>query len=627
MEQKTLQQLRQVRIEKLNKLREMGINPYPSKTPDFISTNSAKSKKPDESVAIVGRIMAMRGHGKIFFMDLFDGEEKLQCFFEENTLHDKIKLIEFLDIGDFLHVEGELFLTQAGELTVKVDSFTLLSKSIRPLPDKFHGLTDEEERYRKRYLDFIFNKASREKIKIRAKVLSATRDFMNANGFLEVETPVLENSASGALAKPFKTHINAYDMDIYLRICMGELWQKKLMVAQFEKTYEIGRAYRNEGVDREHNPEFTMMEYYWSFADYEKNMDFQEKLIAEVVFKVMGEYAVKNNENTIDFTPPYPRVAYRQLFKDKLQIDIDSMTKVECFEYARTNKVDVKKEWGKGKLLDEIYKTKIRPFLIQPMFLIDHPVELKPLAKRTKNPNYVESFQLLASGFELSNNYSELNDPMDQESRFDEQQEVKKHSDEEVMEADESFVEAMEHGMPPVSGAGIGIDRLVALLTNSHTLRETIAFPLMKPEAVKAEKYDYRAKKIVAVIDSNLPIGQAFNALGHLAFASGRNADDSWMGTRVLFDKDGIAHIGNAKYPFIILKANKEEIKELISKAKEKGIFVVDFPKQMYEMGEDEDLVKAIKKVENASLIYFAAVLLGTTEELKTLTSHLSLYK
>jgi lysyl-tRNA synthetase, class II len=482
VEQKTLQQLREVRIQKLNKLKSVGINPYPSKTPEFEPTSTAKIKKPDEQVAIVGRVMAMRGHGKIFFMDLFDGEDKMQCFFEENTLHDKIKFIELFDIGDFLHVAGKLFMTQAGELTIRVENFTLLSKSIRPLPDKFHGLQNEEERYRKRYLDFIFNKDAREKIKIRAKVVTAIREFMNDHGFLEVETPVLENSASGALAKPFKTHINAYDLDMYLRICMGELWQKKMMVAQFGKTYEIGRAYRNEGVDREHNPEFTMMEYYWSFADYEKNMDFQEKLIAEVVFKTFGDYEIKNGENIVNFRPIYPRVTYRDLFQEKLQIDIDSMTASECFEYARTNKVDVKKEWGKGKLLDEIYKDKIRPHIIQPMFLIDHPVELKPLAKRGKNPNYVESFQLLACGFELSNNYSELNDPMDQESRFDEQQEVKKHSDEEIMEADESFVEALEHGMPPTSGAGIGIDRLVALLTNSHTLRETIAFPLMKPE-------------------------------------------------------------------------------------------------------------------------------------------------
>ncbi len=482
MEQKTLQQLRQVRIDKLNKLRALGVNPYPSKTPAFIAIAEAKKKKNNDQVAIVGRIMARRGHGKILFMDLFDGTEKMQCFFEENSLKEQMKLLDMLDIGDFLHIDGVLFTTQAGELTVKVDNFTLLSKSIRPLPDKWHGLTDEEERYRKRYLDFIFNKEAKEKIITRAKILGYIREFMTKNGFLEVETPVLEAAASGALAKPFATHINAYDMDIYLRICMGELWQKKLMVAGFTKTFEIGRAFRNEGVDREHNPDFSLMEYYFAYADYEKNMDFQEKLIAEVVFKSVGSYEVKHGDGVINFAPPYPRVSYRDLFKDKLKINIDAMTKDEVFEYARNNKVEVKKEWGKGKLLDEIYKDKIRPFLQQPMFLIDHPVELKPLAKKTKDAKYVESFQLLAGGFELSNNYSELNDPFDQEERFDEQGEVQKRSDEETMMADESFVESLEHGMPPVSGAGIGIDRLVAILTDSHTLRETIAFPLMKPE-------------------------------------------------------------------------------------------------------------------------------------------------
>ncbi len=483
MEQKTLQQLREVRIEKLNKLRAVGINPYPSKTPEFIATAEAKLKKPDEKVAIVGRIMAMRGHGKIYFLDLFDGDAKMQCFFEENTLHEKIKLIELFDIGDFLHVEGKLFLTKAGELTVRVENFTLLSKSIRPLPDKWHGLVDEEERYRKRYLDFLFNKAAKEKIVKRAQVLVAIREFMTRNGFLEVETPVLETEASGALAKPFKTHMHAFDLNLYLRICMGELWQKKLMVAGFTKTFEIGRAFRNEGVDREHNPDFTLMEYYFGFADYEKNMEFQEKLIAELVYKTNGSYEVKHGDGIIDFTPPYPRVTYRELFLDKLKVDINSMTQEEAFSYAKANGVDAKKEWGKGKLLDEIYKDKIRAHLVNPMFLIDHPVELKPLAKKkTDNADYVESFQLLAAGFELSNNYSELNDPMDQEDRFDEQKDIQKKSDEETMMGDESFVEAMEHGMPPVSGAGIGIDRLVAILTDSHTLRETIAFPLMKPE-------------------------------------------------------------------------------------------------------------------------------------------------
>jgi lysyl-tRNA synthetase class 2 len=491
-EQKTLQQLRQVRIEKLNKLRAAGINPYPSKTPEFIATAEARKCKEGVEVGIVGRVMAMRGHGKIYFLDLFDGEEKMQCFFEENLLLEKIKLIELFDIGDFLHVEGKLFLTQAGELTVRVENFTLLSKSIRPLPDKWHGLVDEEERYRKRYLDFIFNKSAKEKIVVRAKVLASIREFMTQNGFLEVETPVLETEASGALAKPFKTHMHAFDLDLYLRICMGELWQKKLMVAGFSRTFEIGRAFRNEGVDREHNPDFTMMEYYWSYANYEMGMDLQEKLIAEVVFKTFGTYEIKHGEGIIDFTPPYPRVTFHQLFMDKLKIDINSMTPEEVFAYARNNKVDVKHEWGKGKLLDEIYKDKIRAHLVNPMFLIDHPVELKPLSKKKINDErYVETFQLLAGGFELSNCYSEINDPFDQDTRFDEQKEVAKKSDEETLKADESFIEALEHAMPPTCGAGIGIDRLVAILTDSHTLRETIAFPLMKPEISKIQKNNF----------------------------------------------------------------------------------------------------------------------------------------
>lgn len=483
MEQKTLQQLKNARLEKLKKLIEFGIDPYPSKTPVFWSIAKMRQKKPGENAAVAGRIMALRGHGKIFFLDLLDDSAKIQCFFEENTLGEKIKLVELLDVGDIIHVEGKLFLTQAGELTVKVEIFTLLAKSIRPLPDKWHGFQDEEERFRKRYLDFLFNPEAKKKIELRAKVLAALRREMEAHGFLEVETPVLETSASGALAKPFKTHINAYDLDLFLRICMGELWQKKLMVAGFSKTYEIGRAFRNEGVDREHNPDFTLLEYYWAFADYEKNMEFQEELIATIVYKVMATYEVKHQNDVINFKPPYPKVTFKQLFLDKLNLNIDELSSDAIFDFARSHSIEVKKEWGKGKLLDEIYKDQIRPHLLQPMFLIDHPVELKPLAKKKKgNSAYVESFQLLVAGFELANSYSELNDPQDQSDRFEDQEKMKENSDEETMEADASFVEALEYGMPPVSGTGIGIDRLVAVLADSHNLRETIAFPLMKPE-------------------------------------------------------------------------------------------------------------------------------------------------
>ncbi|NMB56906.1 lysine--tRNA ligase [Candidatus Beckwithbacteria bacterium] len=484
MSDQPIDQILKLRRERLEAIKEFGVNPYPAKTQRTHKIADARNSL-TESVIIAGRIMSLRGHGNLFFLDLEDGSGKMQVMIRRNQIQEsEFEIIKKLNVGDFLEAKGVVIESKTGEITVDTTAIKLLTKSLRPLPDGWYGLKDNEARYRKRYLDFILNPEVKQKIIIRNQVIQEIRQFLINEGFLEVETPILETTASGALANPFKTHIKAYDMQLYLRICMGELWQKKLMVAGFEKTFEIGRAFRNEGVDREHNPEFTMLEYYWGYADYQMNMEMQERLIAHVVKKATGNFLIKNGEHEINFEPPYPRKTFRQLILEYTQIDIDSLESLEDLRNAFTNHgLKVDSNWGKGHLIDEFYKQFVRPNLIQPVFVTHHPEDLKPLAKKDPDyPGYTQSFQLLANGFELSNNYSELNDPIDQAQRFNKQKELDQAGDNETMTADEEFVEALEYGMPPVSGTGIGIDRFVALLTNSHHIREVIAFPLMKPK-------------------------------------------------------------------------------------------------------------------------------------------------
>jgi len=479
-----LSELKKIRLEKLEEITKSGINPYPAKPTRTHKITDALNSL-DDVVSIAGRIRSVRGHGNLIFMDLEDASGKMQVMVRKNNIKaEEFDLVKKLDMGDFLSATGKVFKTKTDEITVDATGVQLLSKSLRPLPDTWYGLKDAEERYRRRYIDMILNPEVKEKIVLRSKIIQKIREFLLNEGFIEVETPVLETTASGALASPFKTHIKAYDMDLYLRICIGELWQKKLMVAGFEKTFEIGRAFRNEGVDREHNPEFTMLEYYYGYADYEINMEMQERLMGFVVKEATGSYEVEIGGKKINFEPPYPRKKFRDVILETTGVDIDAYQELSDLQKAiKDHGLKVDENWGKGHLVDEFYKEYVRPNLAGPLFLTHHPKDLKPLAKEDPNyPGYTQSFQLIANGFELSNNYSELNDPIDQAQRFAKQKALEQAGDNETMTSDEEFVEALEYGMPPVSGTGIGIDRLVAILTNSHHIREVIAFPLMKPK-------------------------------------------------------------------------------------------------------------------------------------------------
>ncbi|MFA6426834.1 MAG: lysine--tRNA ligase [Candidatus Magasanikbacteria bacterium] len=496
-----------IRIEKLNELKAMDINPYPARCRRTHTLAQARDIGEGEQAVIVGRIMTKRTMGKIIFCHLQDESGRLQVVIKSDVIDtDSFTLFEKkIDSADIISVEGERFTTQKGEPSILAKKWFLLSKSLLPLPDKFHGLSDEETRYRKRYLDFLVNVEQREKIVVRSKILRFIRTFLEEKGFVEVETPVLETIASGAMARTFDTHLNAYDLDVHLRICMGELWQKRLLVGGFEKTFEMGRAFRNEGVDHQHNPEFTMLEYYWAYADYEDNMKLHEEMIPYIIDKAIGKLEVEVDGHLINFKPPYPRVTFHDAVLEHSGIDIDAYEDPKELREVMVKKgYDPENITERGKLLDNLYKQSARPKIIQPTFVLNYPVELKPLAKLSLNPHYTEMFQLIVNGFELSNSYTELNDPLDQRKRFEGQTKNKQQGDEEAMENDWDYVEALEHGMPPATGTGIGIDRFAALITGSHTLREVTAFPIMKPAPQEINSNE--TKQVKNDVNEELPV-------------------------------------------------------------------------------------------------------------------------
>jgi len=477
----------QARLARLNNLKTLGTDIYPAKSEKGVNLADAKNLAIDSSVDSSGRLVAMRDMGKLCFAHLKDASGKMQLAISEKELgKEKYKFfVKNFDLGDFIWVSGNIFVTHAGETSILVKDYKILSKSLLPLPEKFHGLTDIEQRYRKRYLDLLSNEDSMNIAKIRSNVVRELRNYFDNLGFYEVETPVLQTLYGGALAKPFVTHHNALDIPLYLRIA-PELYLKRLIVGGFEKVYEIAKCFRNEGIDHNHNPEFTQIEFYWAYADYNKLMDLMEDLLPRLIKAAGKELKLSIDGKEVDFTPPYPRVSMRELVKQYANFDIEDFPDDESmYKKAIELKIeDLKPGTGRGKLIDEIYKAFARPHIINPIFMIDHPVELSPLAKKkASDPRYVERFQLLCvGGNELCNAFSELNDPLDQEERFKEQARLEAAGDEESMPYDEDFVTALKHGMPPTAGLGMGIDRLIKLLVDADNLKEVILFPTMRPE-------------------------------------------------------------------------------------------------------------------------------------------------
>jgi len=480
MSQNTLNKIREERIQKANKLREMGIEPYPAKVQGSpIQIKDALGAK-GKTVEIVGRIMGWRGHGNTIFADLKDETGTIQVWFQKNKLKEAIKTLRYFDIGDFLLVKGKVVKTKAGELSVDVVKFQLLTKSVRPLPSKWHGLKDEEARYRQRYVDLLLKDDLRDLFHKKARFWQSMREFMIKKDFLEVETPVLENTAGGADANPFITHHNALDVELYLRISMGELWQKRLMVAGFEKTFEIGRQFRNEGISREHLQDYSQMEFYWAYANYEDSMSLVEQLYKFVAKETFGKLKFKIGKYEIDLDKKWERLDYTETLKKHTGLDIDVVTKDNIKEALKKKKAEFDPNSDKGRLIDDLWK-QVRKKITGPVFLTGHPVEISPLSKRMKDkPQFTERYQVILAGSEMGNGYSELNDPVDQKKRFESQQKMRDKGDTDAQMHDFDFVRALEYGMPPTTGFGVS-ERLFSFLADLP-IRETVLFPLLRPK-------------------------------------------------------------------------------------------------------------------------------------------------
>ena len=487
MQNTDLNEMLQIRRQKLKELQNQGKNPFLIEkfNPDHHTTDITDNYDEFEGkeVTVAGRVMSKRGHGKISFMDIQDMKGRIQILSKIDELGEEAyKIISYLDMGDIIGVEGEVFKTQSGEISVKAKKLTLLSKSLQILPEKWHGLKDPDLRYRQRYVDLIVNPEVKETFLLRNKIIRKIREYLDNLGYLEVETPILGNIAGGANARPFLTHHNALNIDMSLRIA-NELYLKRLIVGGFDKVYEMGKMFRNEGMDTRHNPEFTNIELYEAYADYNDMMEITENLVAYVAKEVLGTTKVEYQGKTIDFTPPWRRIKMQDAVKEHTGVDFDKInTDEEAIEVAKEHKLEIKPGMTRGHVISEMFEEFCEQYMDQPTFIIGHPVEISPLAKRNPDdPRITNRFEAFANCWEIANAFSELNDPIDQRERFEEQLRQKEYGDDEAHPMDEDFLNAIEVGLPPTGGLGIGVDRLIILLTNQASIRDVIFFPTMKP--------------------------------------------------------------------------------------------------------------------------------------------------
>ncbi|MBI1795922.1 MAG: lysine--tRNA ligase [Candidatus Eisenbacteria bacterium] len=489
----SLDELMRQRREKLAQWRALGIEPYAYRfepthhAADLLALGAAVTEAPGETVRVAGRLMAIRGHGKAGFAHLLDGSGRIQLYFRADHLGESFRRYELLDVGDWVGVAGSLFRTRTGEITVRVDAVELLAKALRPLPEKWHGLKDPETRFRQRYADLFMNLEVRETFRRRARLTSAMREFLDARGFLEVETPVLQPLYGGAFARPFVTRHHALDMDLYLRIS-NELYLKRLIVGGLERVYEFSRDFRNEGMDRSHNPEFTMLEFYQAFADVHEMMDVTEALIAGAVERACGTRQATYQGQILDWTPPWPRISMLDAVSDAVGESVRDLDRARLERVAASRGMAARPGTGAGGLLDELFSVLVQPGLVRPCFVVDYPVELSPLARvKRGHPAVVERFEVFAAGMELSNAFSEQNDPEAQARAFEDQGRRREAGDEEAQQMDHDYVRALEYGMPPTGGVGIGIDRLTMLVCDARSIRDVILFPQLRPEEGRAE--------------------------------------------------------------------------------------------------------------------------------------------
>lgn len=486
MSDQEVNELRQVRLNKLEELRRNEIEPYGGRFERTTTAQEIIDRYDDmegQTVRIAGRLVAKRGHGKAGFANLQDMSGRIQLYFKSDDLGEKLySLYEKADIGDIIGIEGQVFRTRRGEISVAVKDLVYLAKSLRALPEKWHGLKDVELRYRQRYVDLIVNPEVREVFIKRSRIIKAIRNYLDERGFLEVETPMMQPIPGGAAARPFITHHNALNIDLYLRIA-PELYLKRLLVGGLEKVYEINRNFRNEGISTKHNPEFTMMEVYQAYADYRDMMELSEGLIYHVVMEVLGSPEVQYGDTVLNFTPPWKRITMLDAVREYSGIDFTRVhSDEEARQAARSLGLKVEDSANRGEIINEVFEEMVEPHLVQPTFVYGYPVEISPLAKRNReNPELTDRFEIFIMSREIGNAFSELNDPIDQKARFELQVKKRRQGDSEAHMMDEDYIQALEYGMPPAGGLGIGIDRLVMLLTNSSSIRDVILFPTLRP--------------------------------------------------------------------------------------------------------------------------------------------------
>ena len=565
-----INQLKKVRLDKLEALRKKGINPYPSVVKRDNTIAEAK-KLQDKFVAIVGRVMGKRGHGKIVFMDIKDESDVVQTVFKSDLINKgTFALLDYVDMGDFLAVQGKMGKTQTGEISVFVEDFQIITKSVLPLPSQWYGLKEVEERYRKRYLDMILNPEVKERIENRGKIVQAMREYLVEKGFVEVETPTIQPVYGGGFAKPFTVHHHALDSDFYLRIS-DEMYLKRLIVGGFEKVFEITKDFRNEGIDQDHNPEFTMFEAMIAYQDYRYGMELVESLVEAAAKKVFQTTKFTYQGQELDFTTPWTRMRVVEAIEKYTGVNpLEWKTLEQAKQAANSLGIeveklkDLKKINSLGEVIAFVFEETVEAKLVRPTIIYDFPVEVSPLAKKCEDPRFTQRFEVFAGGFEISNNYTELNDPLDLFQRFVEEKKREASGNEEAHQTDYDYLTAIEHGFPPTCGVSTGIDRLAMLFTDGGNIKEVIAFPLLRPEGISTEKIEQDFdRKLVILIDPKLPNWQIMNTSAHAAAYLGNKMPTAFDTGKYFVTKDGINHPRNTQYGIVTKSASKKELKEL----------------------------------------------------------------
>ena len=631
----SIDEIRDIRIKKLQLLQKKGINPYPAESKRELSLQEAidtfeSLEKEGVMKWISGRIMSIRGQGAIIFITLYDGTANFQGLLKKDVMGDEKFDFwnEVADIGDFVEVQGKFFTTKRGEKTLEATDWRMLSKSLRPLPEKWHGLVDVEERFRKRYLDFVMNPELKDLFQKKEKFWDATRNFLKKENFLEVETPTIEVTTGGAEARPFKTHHNDFDIDVFMRISVGELWQKRLLAAGFPRVFEIGRVYRNEGSSPEHTQEFTGLEFYCGYMDYLQGMEFTERMIKEVADKTFGTLQFDTHGHKVDLSKKWERIPYVDTVKKMLGIDVLTATEEDMKSKLKELKVNYEGA-NKERLTDSLWKY-CRKQIVGPAWLVDVPKLVSPLSKaKTDNPLLTERVQLILAGAEMTNGFSELNDPIDQSERFEVQRKLIEGGDEEAMMPDEEFVEMLEHGMPPAFGFAYG-DRLFTFLVDKP-LRETQLFPLMKPLSTGVvSKNKKETMMVVAVLnkEAKLEPWQELNTIAHLNAAFGAR-----VGRGDLFTKDTVSSKDNHSIKLNIKNAimiktasSGGELKDLLKEAKENKLEVDEFTREMIETTSDKKLTEMTASKNFEDIEYLGVLVYGPKSVVEELTSNFKLY-